>query len=252
MIKSVEKYLRTGIEGTPFCSGCGHGILSNAILRALDRLSVDENKVLFVSGIGCAGWIPSPHYNFDTLHTLHGRAVPFAEGAKRANPSLLVIVVSGDGDLLSIGGNHIIHAARRNTDITVICANNLIYGMTGGQTACTTPKNAITATNLNGSGERPFDACKLVIAAGAAYAARFPVSRPQDLSTAIERAILTPGFAFVEALSPCPTQYGKRNKLLSPSELYKKLDALCVSGQEASALALEKQKEFFIIGETKL
>ncbi len=225
MTDPVRRYLRPDTGATPFCKGCGHGILSGAVLRAIDRLDLPKDRLLFVSGIGCAGWIPSPHYNLDTLHTLHGRALAFATGAKLANPKLVVMVISGDGDLLSIGGNHLIHAARRNVDLTVICANNYIYGMTGGQTAPTSPLGTVTQTAPSGVEERPFDACALVKAAGAAYVSRFPVTRPQALSDAIEQAILVRGFSFVEALSPCPTQYGRRNGYASTIELYDALDA---------------------------
>ena len=140
MVRALEKYIRPGVKSTPFCPGCGHGILMGLILRAIDELKMDMNKMVFVSGIGCAAWIPSPHYDGDTLHTLHGRALAFATGVKLFNPELCVMVVSGDGDLSSIGGNHLIHAARRNIDLKVICANNMIYGMTGGQVASTTPR----------------------------------------------------------------------------------------------------------------
>src|SRR3972149_1851924 len=151
MARDLEKYLRPEIKSTPFCPGCGHGILMNLILRAINELQWPMEKMLFVSGIGCAAWIPSPHFNADTLHTLHGRAIPFATGVKMFNPDLCVMVVSGDGDLTSIGGNHLIHAARRNIDLKVICANNMIYGMTGGQVASTTPKGLRTATTAEGN-----------------------------------------------------------------------------------------------------
>jgi 2-oxoglutarate/2-oxoacid ferredoxin oxidoreductase subunit beta len=225
MSDSINRYFRPNIGPSTFCKGCGHGILSSAVLRAVERLAIQDDRLLFVSGIGCAAWIPSPYYNFDTLHTLHGRAVAFAVGAKLANPNLTVIVISGDGDLLSIGGNHLIHAARRNIDLTVICANNYIYGMTGGQTASTSPKGTFTVTAPFGVEEKPFDACALVTAAGASCVSRFPVTRPEALSTSIEEAISHRGFSFVEALSPCPTQYGRRNGFACVTDLYDALDA---------------------------
>ena len=190
MARAMEKYLRKGPAGTPFCPGCGHGILLCSLLRAVDRLGVPQDDLLFVSGIGCAAWIPSPTIAADTLHTLHGRAIAFATGAKLANPKMTTIVVSGDGDLSSIGGNHLIHAARRDVDMTVICANNQIYGMTGGQTASTTPVGAKTATDPGGNIYRPLDICSLVMAAGARYAARYPVTRPASLIDAIEKAMI--------------------------------------------------------------
>jgi 2-oxoglutarate ferredoxin oxidoreductase subunit beta len=179
MTRDLENYLRPGVKGTPFCPGCGHGILMGLILRSIDELKMDMRKMLFVSGIGCAAWIPSPHFAGDTLHTLHGRAVAFATGAKLANPELCVLIISGDGDLSAIGGNHLIHAARRNLDLKVICANNMIYGMTGGQAAPTTPQGARTATTGQGNPYPPFDLCRLVAAAGATYVARYGVTQPQ-------------------------------------------------------------------------
>jgi 2-oxoglutarate ferredoxin oxidoreductase subunit beta len=248
MPRAVAHLLR-GTGGTPFCPGCGHGVLMGAILRAVDNLSIRNEELVFVSGIGCGGWIPSPHFNTDTLHTLHGRAIPFATGAKLTNPALTVIVVSGDGCLAAIGGNHLIHAARRNTDITVICANNQIFGMTGGQSAPTTPKGVETATDKGGSQERPFDLCKLVMAAGASYTARYPVSKTVKLIQAVRTAVDTPGFTFVEAISPCPTQYGTRNHLADPVELYKSVDALCVTEEEAAGLFPDARAGRIVIGE---
>lgn len=230
MTRAMEHWLRSG--QTAFCPGCGHGILLGAMVRALDEMGVDRKKLVFVSGIGCAAWIPSPNILADTLHTVHGRAVAYATGVKLAKPELTVIVVSGDGDLSSIGGNHLIHAARRDIDLTVICANNQIYGMTGGQVASTTPRGALSATTPHGNPERPFDLCRLVLAAGARYAARWPVTRPRPLADSIKRAVGMKGFTFVEVLSPCPTQFGRRNRLDRIGSLYELLDASC-GGREA-------------------
>jgi 2-oxoglutarate ferredoxin oxidoreductase subunit beta len=229
MARALQEFLREEVKSTPFCPGCGHGILLGLILRAIDRLALDMKRMLFVSGIGCAAWIPSPHFRADTLHTLHGRALAFATGAKLVNPDLHVMVISGDGDLSSIGGNHLIHAARRNIDLTVVCANNMVYGMTGGQVAPTTPTGALSATTPMGNPHRPFDLARLVKAAGGAYVARGSVARPYDLVDYIARAIETPAFSFVEALSPCPTQFGRRNRLDSPSEAFDHLNRMCDS-----------------------
>jgi 2-oxoglutarate ferredoxin oxidoreductase subunit beta len=248
MPRAMERYLR-GDEGTPFCPGCGHGVLMGAVLRALDELAIPPADLLFVSGIGCAAWIPSPHFGTDTLHTLHGRAVPFATGAKLANPALTVVVISGDGDLAAIGGNHLIHGARRDTDITVICANNQIFGMTGGQTAPTTPRGVRTRNAPEGTLERPFDLAKLMVAAGASYVARYPVTRPVELVRALRTAIDTPGFSFVDVLSPCPSQYGRKNGLLEPAALFDAIDALCVTETEAAAMSDGDRQRRFIIGE---
>ncbi len=249
MARDLEKYLRPEVKSTPFCPGCGHGILMNAILRAIDELDLTMNDMLFVSGIGCAAWIPSPHFNADTLHTLHGRAIAFATGAKMFNPKLTTMVISGDGDLTSIGGNHLIHAARRNTDLTVICANNMIYGMTGGQVASTSPVGSITATTMEGNIYRPFNLCELVLAAGASYVARYSVTQPVSLISAIKKALTVHGFAFIEVLSPCPTQFGRRNQYDSAADMLKMLSERCISKEEAQQLSREELGERIITGE---
>jgi 2-oxoglutarate ferredoxin oxidoreductase subunit beta len=227
MVRALDQYLREEVQNTPFCPGCGHGVLLGLILRTIEGMGLDMHRMLFVSGIGCAAWIPSPNYRADTLHTLHGRAIPFATGARLVNPDLKIVVISGDGDLASIGGNHLIHAARRGHDMTVICANNMIYGMTGGQAASTTPEGSLTTTTPEGSQYPPFDLCRLVKAAGAAYVARGSILRPYDLMDYIGRALETNSFAFVEVLSPCPTQYGRRNLMETPAGMFDELSASC-------------------------
>jgi 2-oxoglutarate ferredoxin oxidoreductase subunit beta len=234
---------------TPFCPGCGHGILMNAVLRAFAELEYDLKQTLFVSGIGCAAWIPSPHFKADTLHTLHGRAIAYATGAKLFNPQLKVIVISGDGDLSSIGGNHLIHAARRNMDLTVVCANNSIYGMTGGQVASTTPLGSLTTTTPQGNPDRPFDLCKLAEAAGATFVARHPVATPLPLTRTLKKAIAHRGFSFVEVLSPCPTQFGRRNAFRSPFAMIQALKNTCVSLEKAKGLSPEELKGKVLVGE---
>ncbi len=228
-----RRFLRPGVT-LPFCPGCGHRILLRHLLTAIDELGLDIDRTLFVSGIGCAGWIPSPCINADTLHCLHGRAVPFAVGAKLANPSLTTLVVSGDGDLADIGGNHLIHAARRNHDITVICANNMNYGMTGGQVCSTTPTGATTHTTPAGNTYTPFDLCALVRTAGARYAARYLVTQGPELVSAIKTAIGVEGFSFVEAVSPCPTQFGRQNRLDGVREAYAYVESLAVRKDECT------------------
>jgi 2-oxoglutarate/2-oxoacid ferredoxin oxidoreductase subunit beta len=249
MGRDLEKYLRPEVKSTPFCPGCGHGILMNLILRAIDALELHMDEMLFVSGIGCAAWIPSPNFNADTLHTLHGRAVAFATGAKMFNPKLKTMVISGDGDLASIGGNHLIHAARRNIDLTVICANNMIYGMTGGQVASTSPVGAITSTTTEGNIYRPFDLCKLVLGAGAPYVARYSVTQPVSLIEAIKKSLTIEGFTFVEVLSTCPTQFGRRNRYDSPTDMLTMLKESCISKQEAEELSPEELQGKVITGE---
>jgi len=248
MGRDLEKYLRPGLT-TPFCPGCGAGILMGLILRAIDELELNFDDMLFASGIGCSAWIPSPNFNADTLHTLHGRAIAFATGAKLFNPDLQVVVISGDGDLADIGGNHLIHAARRNMDLTVICANNFVYGQTGGQVCSTTPYGAFTKTTAQGNPYRPFDLCKLVEAAGATYAARYSVTQPLALISSLKKALQTRGFSFVEVLSPCPTEFGRNNQLDTPADMLKFLMDRCVTIDEAKALSSAELEDKLITGE---
>jgi len=248
MSNEWRDYLRPGVT-LPFCPGCGHRLLLKHVLTAIVELGLDINKVLFVSGIGCGGWIPSPCINTDTLHCLHGRAVPFAVGAKMANPELTTLVVSGDGDIADIGGNHLIHAARRDHDITVICANNMNYGMTGGQVCSTTPVGAITHTTPNGNQRRPFDLIALVNGAGARYAARYLVTEGPALVSAIKRAIQTPGFSFVEAISPCPTQFGRQNKKDSIKAAYTYVESMAISKEGDSTGATLSPEGLLVTGE---
>jgi 2-oxoglutarate ferredoxin oxidoreductase subunit beta len=247
--EKIYQMINTQAFPTPFCPGCGHGILMNAVLRAFAELEYDLKQTLFVSGIGCAAWIPSPHFKADTLHTLHGRAIAYATGAKLFNPKLKVTVISGDGDLSSIGGNHLIHAARRNMDLTVVCANNSIYGMTGGQVASTTPLGSLTTTTPKGNRERPFDLCRLVESAGATFVARHPVAAPVPLTRALKKAVAHRGFSFVEVLSPCPTQFGRRNALRSPYEMIEALKNTCVSLEKAKGMSPEELKGKILVGE---
>lgn len=249
MGRDMDVYLRDDVHSTPFCPGCGHGILMGTILRAIDAQGLEMDKMLFVSGIGCAAWIPSPHFKADTLHTLHGRAIAFATGAKLYNPELITLVISGDGDLSSIGGNHLIHAARRDIDITVICANNMVYGMTGGQVASTTPLGAQSSTTPRGNRERPFDLCALVRAAGATYVARYAVVQPLLLQRAIQKGIEHKGFSFIEAVSPCPTQFGRRNKLGAPAQILKALESSLVSIKKARTMSSDELQGKIVYGE---
>ena len=205
-----NKFLRV----TPkFCAGCGNEKIVDSIILAIDRLYGSMEDFVFLSGIGCAAWIPSPHIKADTIHTTHGRPITFATGVKLANPDLKVVVISGEGDLAGIGGNHLIHAARRNIEMTVICLNNLVYGMTGGQVSPTTPQGAITRTTVGGNIEYPFDLAKLVTNAGASYVARWTTAHRKQLQESIGKALKKgqKGFAFVEVISPCTTQFTRRN-----------------------------------------
>lgn len=207
------------------------------------------DEMLFVSGIGCAAWIPSPHFAADTLHVTHGRAIAFATGAKLFKPFLKTVVISGDGDLASIGGNHLIHAARRNIEITTICANNSIYGMTGGQVASTTPLYARTATTPDGNLEPPFDLCQLVKAAGSSYVARYSVIQTRPLISALKKGLTTKGFSFIEVISPCPTEFGRRNGITSPSLMLMELREKCISLKRAKEIGVEELQGKIITGE---
>ncbi len=195
-----------------WCPGCGLGTSLTAFIVALEELKVSLDKVVVVSGIGCAGRVAG-YVKLDSFHTTHGRAIPFATGLKLANPELTVIVFSGDGDLAAIGGNHLIHAARRNIDLTIICSNNFIYGMTGGQVGPTTPITAKSTTTPYGNFEYPFNLPYLAAASGAVYVARWTALHVRRLKNAIKEAIKKKGFSFVEIVSPCPTLYARKNKL---------------------------------------
>jgi len=194
-----------------WCPGCGIGSVFASCLTAINQTEIPYNQFAMVSGIGCSGR-GAGYINVDSFHTTHGRAIPFATGIKMAKPDSNVIVFSGDGDLCAIGGNHFIHAARRNMDLTVICVNNLTYGMTGGQVAATTPHKAKSSTTTSGNPETPFILPLLAWASGATYVARWTMLHGRDLADAIEEAILRKGFSFIEVLSPCPINYGRRNK----------------------------------------
>ncbi|MHC4660315.1 MAG: thiamine pyrophosphate-dependent enzyme [Planctomycetota bacterium] len=233
MPKDLIKYIRKEAMPTPFCAGCGLGILMQAILRAIDNAQIKMSDMVFASGIGCTAWIPSPHFAADTLHTPHGRPIAFATGVKLAAPEKNVMVISGDGDLASIGGNHLIHAARRDTDITVICGNNLLYGMTGGQVGPTTPKGARTSTTPKGNKAHSFDLVRLVTGAGGSFAARESVVYPRRLASTIKKAIRHKGFSFVETLIWCPTQYGRRNEMPDPVEMMKEHKRITKFGDPA-------------------
>jgi 2-oxoglutarate ferredoxin oxidoreductase subunit beta len=195
-----------------WCPMCGIGTIVKAYATALQRTGVDLDKVSVVSGIGCSGRAAG-YLKLDGFHTTHGRAIPFATGLKLARPELLVTVISGDGDLAGIGGNHFIHAARRNLDLLVILINNFTYGMTGGQNAPTTPLDAKSSTMPFGNFERPFNLPQLAASCGAAYVARWTALQIRQLTWTIEEALARKGFRFIEVIAPCPTLYARLNKL---------------------------------------
>jgi len=244
----THKYLRPKKTfPNVWCPGCGIGIAMGALIRAIDSLGLEKNDVSIVSGIGCTARIPV-YLDFNTLHTTHGRAIAFATGVKLGNPKLKVIVISGDGDLLAIGGNHFIHAARRNMDLSVILVNNYIYGMTGGQYSPTTPfqKNASTAPY--GMVERSFDPSQMAISSGASYVARGTVYHASQLSRLMSQAISQEGFSFVEVISNCHTQFGRLNREGSAVKMiqWQKENAVPVSS--AAKMTKEELEGKFVIG----
>jgi 2-oxoglutarate ferredoxin oxidoreductase subunit beta len=228
-------YLRQDKMPHIWCDGCGNGIILKSILRTVDKLGWDKNKVALVSGIGCSSRTPG-YVDFNTLHTTHGRALCFATGLKIARPDLHVIVVSGDGDATAIGGNHFIHAARRNLDISLVIFNNYIYGMTGGQCSPTTPVSKIASTTPYGNPDMPFNISQLAEAAGASYVARTTMYQVGLMDKYIFQAFNKKGFAVVEVLSTCPTSYGKRNRETG------RTGADMLRYQKENAVSLEKAR----------
>jgi 2-oxoglutarate/2-oxoacid ferredoxin oxidoreductase subunit beta len=208
----VEQFLRTDRMPHIWCPGCGIGTTVNCFARALVESKLDLKKVAVVSGIGCTGRVAG-YVKLDSFHTTHGRAIPFATGLKLANPELTVVVYSGDGDLIAIGGNHFIHAARRNVDLKIICVNNFIYGMTGGQVAPTTPVGATATTSPYGCFERPFNLPYLAESSGAVYVARWTAFHVRHIARSMVEAFSRKGFSFIEIIAPCPTLYQRRNKM---------------------------------------
>jgi 2-oxoglutarate ferredoxin oxidoreductase subunit beta len=208
----IEQYLRMDRLPHIWCSGCGVGIVVSCFARALRELRAEVDDCAVVSGIGCTGRIAG-YLRMDSFHTTHGRPIPFATGLKLARPEKQVVVFSGEGDLIAIGGNHLIHAARRNVDIKVFCVNNFTYGMTGGQVAPTSPLHSIATTTPYGAFEKPFNLPNLVDAVGAVYVARWTTFHVRQLTRAMVEALKKPGFCFVEIIAPCPTIYGRRNRL---------------------------------------
>ncbi len=243
----VESFIRMDRMPHIWCPGCGIGTTVNCFARALDASGLDLNKVAMVSGIGCTGRVAG-YLNLDSFHTTHGRAIPFATGLKLSNPELKVVVYSGDGDLTAIGGNHFIHAARRNVDMTVILINNFIYGMTGGQVAPTTPLTAIASTAPYGNFEQSFNLPFLAESCGAVYVARWTAFHVRQLQKAMKEALLKKGFSFIEVMAPCPTLYSRRNKLgdgLAQMKYYKE-NSIIQNNAETKDIGLEYQGKIIV------
>ncbi|WWW12828.1 2-oxoglutarate ferredoxin oxidoreductase subunit beta [Arcobacter cryaerophilus gv. pseudocryaerophilus] len=228
MAFNYDEYLRTDKMPTLWCWGCGDGVILKALIRAIDKLGWNMDDVCVVSGIGCSGRFSS-YINCNTVHTTHGRTLPYATGIKMANPNKKVIVVGGDGDGLAIGGNHTIHAARRNIDLTYILINNFIYGLTNSQTSPTTPKGMWTATMERGNIDPTFDSCKLVEATGASFVARETMIDPKKLERTLVKALEHKGFSYLEVFSNCHVNLGRKNKMASATSNLEWIDSISLA-----------------------
>ncbi len=246
-----DDWLRSDRLPHIFCAGCGNGTIMNCVLEAVAQAGYEMDSTVFVSGIGCSSRAPG-YITTDSLHTTHGRALAFATGVKMANPSLNVVVFTGDGDLSAIGGNHFIHACRRNIDITVVCMNNHIYGMTGGQGSPTTPIGKTSTTTPYGAVETPFDLADLAVAAGANYVARWTSYHVTELTKAVHTGLSVPGLSFIEVRCQCPTSYGRRNKYRQPGDYITYLRSSAILRERwirTAAPGAEVPGDKFLVGE---
>lgn len=243
----LQDYLLTEQLPHFWCSGCGNGIALQSLLRTMDNLDWRKEETVVVTGIGC--WGKADDYvKTNSFHGTHGRALAFSTGIKLANPKLHVVTLMGDGDGITIGGNHLIHAARRNIDVTAIMVNNLNYGMTGGQYSGTTPKHAITKTSPYGHVEPDFDVCEVVKAAGAPFVARGTVFDVNQLDRLLEQAMTHKGFSFVEIISPCPTHFGRSNKMSSAPAMLRWIKSHTLPVIQAKSLPREELQDKFVTG----
>ena len=247
MAFDYDKYVRPGKLPHIWCPGCCHGLVMKGMIRAIDTLGLDKNNTAIVSGMGCASRLPG-YMDFCTLHTAHGRAAAFATGVKMAKPEMNVILVGGDGDGTAIGGNHFIHACRRNIDMTYIIMNNNIYGMTGGQFSPCTPTGAKASTTVYGNPDPAFDIAKLAIGAGATFVARGTAYHATQIDKLIVEAIQHKGFSVVEILDDCPTTYGRRNKFKSVIEMMNRLKEIAVPVKAAEKMTAEQLEGKILTG----
>ncbi len=246
--KLIHHYLRHDKKFPHvWCPGCGIGIILGALIRAIDHRGYEKDDIVLVSGIGCTGRLPV-YVDFNTLHTTHGRALTFATGIKLAKPRLKVIVVMGDGDAVAIGGNHFIHAARRNIDLTAVIVNNSVYGMTGGQYSPTTPYGMKTATSVYSNVEHSFSISELAVTAGAVFVGRGTVYHAKLLESLMEKAFQKVGFSVVEIISHCHTQYGRMNRMGSAVEMMQWQRDHAVTTEKAAQMNEEDLKDMFRIG----
>ena len=240
MAFNYDKYLRLEKMPTLWCWGCGDGVILKSFIRAVDKLGIKQDDMCIVSGIGCSGRFSS-YVDFNTVHTTHGRTVAYATGIKLANPDKHVVCVAGDGDALAIGGNHTIHGCRRNIDITFIVINNFIYGLTNSQTSPTTPQGMWTVTQKIGNIDPTFDGCALAVASGASFVGRENVTAPKKLEKLFIKALEHKGFAYVEALSNCHINLGRKNKMVSAMDNLDWIDSITMPVKKYNALTKEEQ-----------
>ncbi|MCX8118024.1 MAG: 2-oxoacid:ferredoxin oxidoreductase subunit beta [Desulfobacterota bacterium] len=246
--KLIHKYLRHDKKFPHvWCPGCGIGIMLGSLIRSIDRIGYTKDEVVLVSGIGCSSRLPV-YVDFNTLHTTHGRALTFATGIKLAKPQLKVIVIMGDGDAVAIGGNHFIHAARRNIDLTALILNNSIYGMTGGQSSPTTPYGMRSTTTVYSNIEQAFNISELAATAGAAFVARGTVYHARLLDSLMEKAFLKRGFSVVEVISHCHVQYGRQNRLGTAVEMMEQQRDRAVPVEKAAKMKEEELRDKIVIG----
>ena len=246
-MRDYEKYIRYRTFPTPWCPGCGIGVTLKAIATAFSELDLDPDDIVAVSGIGCSGRMPT-FFNTNTLHTTHGRALTFATGIKLARPDKNVIVISGDGDSTAIGGNHLIHAARRNIGIKMILINNGIYGMTGGQVSPLTPQKFITETTPYGNIEPKFNVADLLMGANATFVARETVNRMKPLKDVIKKSILHKGFSVVEVISNCHVNLGRRNKMKDPISMTKWIASRTITKSQYDKMTPEERNHKYPVG----
>ena len=246
-VVDYNAFLRHDKMPTLWCSGCGDGLVMKALIRALAELAWDRDNVAIVSGIGCSGRMTS-YLDFNTLHTPHGRTLPYATGLKLAKPDSHVVIIAGDGDALAIGGNHFLHACRRNIDLTLIIINNFIYGLTGGQFSPTTPVGSYAQTSPDGALEPTFDAGRVAIAAGATYVARSAVSNPRHISKMISGGLIHQGMSVIEIISNCHVNFGRYNVSAEPEELIAWIGRRTVSQDMAQHLTEAELEGRLVVG----
>jgi 2-oxoglutarate ferredoxin oxidoreductase subunit beta len=246
-VVDYDNYLRNDKMPSLWCSGCGDGLVMKALIRAVDELAWNKNDVAVVSGIGCSGRMSS-YLDFNTLHTPHGRTLPFATGLKLTKPNSHVIIISGDGDAMAIGGNHFLHACRRNIDLTLIIINNFIYGLTGGQFSPTTPVGSYAQTSPDGALEPTFDIAQVAMAAGATYVARSTVSNPRHISEMVKGGLAHPGMSVIEVISNCHINFGRKNVSAKPQEMIMWIGRQTVSQDIANYMDPEELQGRLVVG----